>query len=330
MNYNQVIGEIKSGKFNPVYILHGEESYYIDRISELLYNKVLREEERDFNQAILYGGETSISDIINESRQFPMMAERRLVIVKEAQLLKKTLKDIGPYILQPTNSTVLVLCYKHGTIDGRLDWMKKAKNAVVFKSEKIREYQLVDYLTKLAQENGYRITPKAAVLFAESVGSDLARIHSELQKLAILLEKGQEINEVHIEENIGISKDYNYYEFSNAIGNRDVLKALKIIDYYEKQNDNGMLIPIIANTYGLFVKLMKMHFFQGSQNELASELKINPYIIKEYRNYQKNFTQRKIAENIRILQEYDLKSKGVGNASVGHCQLAKELVYKIL
>ncbi|MBU2020500.1 MAG: DNA polymerase III subunit delta [Bacteroidetes bacterium] len=332
MSYKQIISDIESKKFSNIYLLHGEESYYIDRISDAIIKHALEDHERDFNQSILYGKEITVGNIIDEAQQFPMMAERRLVVVREAQNLKKSISELAKYAEHPTSTTILVICYKYDNIDGRSSLVSKcSKTQTVFKSEKIRDYQLVDYVTSLVQENGYQITNKAAMLFAESVGTDLSRIFTELTKLSVLIEKGQQINEVHIEENIGISKDYNIFELTKAVGLRDVPKAIRIVDYFEKNPKNASLVMITGNLFGLFSKLMRMHFWKDSDQALMKSIRIShPFILKEHRNYQKIYPPKKISANIGYLHEYDLKSKGVNNKDFTEMQLARELIFKLM
>lgn len=332
MSYANIIKDIKQKKFAPVYLLHGEESYYIDRISDAILEHSLEEHEKDFNLSILYGKETDVSTIIAEAKGYPMMAERRVVIVREAQELKRKLPDLLPYVENLQPSTVLVICHKHGTVDGRSKLATTInKVGVAFKSEKVRDYQLQDYIQGIVKEMGYDISHKACSLLAESIGSDLSRIHNELNKLSILIEKGQTINDVHIEENIGISKDYNNFELVEAVGKRDVPKAMRIIDYYDKNPKSGNLIVITSSLFGLFSKIMRLHFAGNSDAEAMKVAKItHPFILKQYRQYQKVYPPKKINANIGLLQEYDMKSKGLGNREFTDMELAKELLFKLM
>jgi DNA polymerase III subunit delta len=332
MSYKQIIKDIKSKKFEKIYLLHGDEPYFIDCISNALMEHVLEEHERDFNQAVLYGKETTIAQIIAEAKQFPMMSERRLVMVKEAQNLGKNLADLLSYAEQANDSTVLVICHKHSTIDGRSKLATYcAKNHLVFKSEKPKDYLLVDSITELARDLGYMMSPKASFLLAEFIGNDLSRIANELEKLSLLVEKGQTINEVHIEENIGISKEYNIFELNKAIGLRDVPKAMQIINYFEKNPKSASLPGIIINLFGLFRNLLKLHFWTGSDQEYmqANNIK-HPFFLKEYRSYQKIYPKQILSRNIALLHEYDLKSKGINNKDFEEMQLAQELIFKLM
>jgi DNA polymerase-3 subunit delta len=332
VSYANIIKDIKQKKFAPVYLLHGEESYYIDRISDAILEHSLEEHEKDFNLSILYGKETDITTIVAEAKGYPMMAERRVVIVREAQELKRKLPDLLPYVENPQPSTVLVICHKHSSFDGRSKLSSAInKKGVVFKSDKVRDYQLQDYIQGIVKELGYDISHKACSLLAESIGADLSRIHNELNKLSILIEKGQTINDVHIEENIGISKDYNNFELVEAVGKRDVPKAMRIVDYYDKNPKSGNLIMITSTLFGLFSKLMRLHFTKGSDAEAMKAAKItHPFILKQYRQYQKIYPPKKINTNIGLLHEYDLKSKGLGNREFSDMELAKELLFKLM
>ena len=255
MSYNKIISDIKQNKFSNIYLLHGEESYYIDRIEEALIQNVLEDHERDFNQSVLYGKDITVGNILDEVQQFPMMSERRLVIVREAQNLKKSISELVKYAESPMKSTILVICYKYENLDGRSSFVSRCtKEQTVFKSEKVRDYQLVEYLTSLVKENGFSITPKAANLFAESVGTDLSRIFTELTKISVILQKGEQINEDHIALNVGISKEYNVFELTKAVAMRDVPKAMRIVDYFEKNPKSTSIVVIVSNMFGLFSK----------------------------------------------------------------------------
>ncbi len=224
------------------------------------------------------------------------------------------------------------MCYKHKKFDTRKKLIKTAaSNGLVFLSDKVRDYKLVDWISNYARDTGYQITPKASMLLAEFLGTDLSRISNELEKLSILVEKGTAINEVHIEENIGISKDYNFFELQNAFAERDYVKASKIVNYFEKNPKMGPLIPIVSNLFSYHTKLMRIHFMKDKSREsLASSLGINPFVVAQYTNAAKIYNPKKLAENIAILQEYDLKSKGIDNASISDGDLMKEMIYRLM
>lgn len=331
MDHKLIIKSIKQKQFEKIYFLHGEEPYFIDAISDVIIENVMDESERDFNQTITYGKEVEAAAIIADARSYPMMGERRLVVIKEAQEFKD-IDLLESYFNNPVETTIFVLCYKHKKFDTRKKLIKTAaSNGLVFLSEKIRDYKIVDWISSYAKEFGYQISPKAAMLLAEFLGTDLSRIVNELEKLSILVEKGTVINEVHIEENIGISKDYNFYELSNAFAERDYLKASKIVNYFEKNPKMGPLIPVISNLFSYHTKLMRIHFSKDKTPAiLASMLGVAPFLVSQYVQASRIYNPKKLAENIAILQEYDLKSKGIDNSSSTDGELMKEMIYRLM
>lgn len=331
MDSKQIIQQVQQKNFHPVYLLHGEEPFYIDSISRAIVENALEEHERDFNQTIVYGKDADVLAVISEAKGFPMMSERKLVIVREAQDLKD-IDKLEMYCSQPNPTTLLVLEYKYKKFDSRKKMYKEvAKNGLVYHSEKIKEYQLIDWITNYLKTTEYGITPKASSLLADFLGNDLGKITNELDKLALLLQKGTTINEVHIEENIGISKDYNVFELINALAVRDVPKALRIADYFDKNPKSGPLVVIISNVFTFFSRLMRIHFLSNkSSDAVAKELKVHPYATRELIQATKIYPPKKISANVAILHEYDLKSKGVGNASFTEGELLNELIYKLM
>jgi DNA polymerase-3 subunit delta len=228
--------------------------------------------------------------------------------------------------------TIFVLGYKYKKYDSRKKSIKAAaKNGVVFKSEKIKEYRLPDWISAYVKSKGYGITPKATMLLAEFLGNDLSKVVNEVNKLDILIESGTTINEIHIEENIGISKDYNVFELINAIGSRNVPKANQIVDYFDHNPKAGSIIMVISNLFNHFSRLMKIHFLENkSRDAIAGAIKVHPFVAGELLNSTKIYNPKKIAAIIAVLHEYDLKSKGVNNASFTPGQLMKELIYRIM
>lgn len=331
MEYKAIIDKAKKGDFDNVYLLHGEEPYYIDLICDAIVANALREEERDFNQSILYGRDIDAGSLIAELKAYPMMAERRLVVLREAQDMKG-IEDLEPYFDNVTSSTVFVICHKYKNVDSRKNVFKKAAKAgTTYKSVKIPDYKLADWIIMQVRASGYGITEKAAVLLTEFLGNDLARITNELDKLYLLVEKGTTINDVHIEENIGISKDYNFFELSNAVGSRNVLKAFTIVDYFVHNPKAGPLVPVVSNLYRLFKNLMIIHFLENKSKEsVASALKVHPFVATQLMGAAKIYPPKKVASNIHLLHEYDLKSKGIGNSGFEDGELMKELVYQLM
>lgn len=331
MDHKLIIKNIKQKQFEKIYFLHGEEPFFIDAITDAIVENAMDDSERDFNQNILYGKECDAGSLIADAKSYPMMGERRLVVVKEAQEFKE-IELLESYFANPVETTIFVLCYKHKKFDTRKKLIKTAaSNGLVFLSEKVRDYKLVDWISNYAKDVGYQISPKASMLLAEFLGTDLSRISNELEKLSILVEKGTIINEVHIEENIGISKDYNFFELSNAFAERDYLKASKIVNYFEKNPKMGPLIPVISNLFSYHTKLMRVHFSKDkSPASLASTLGVAPFLVSQYVQAARIYNPKKLAENITILQEYDLKCKGIENASASDGELMKEMVYRLM
>ncbi len=331
MDHKLLLKEIRNKKFEKIYFLHGEEPYFIDVLTKAIQDNALEESERDFNQSILYGKDAEVLSLISELKSYPMMAERRLVILKEAQYFK-AIEQLESYLENPANSTIFVICYKYKTFDARKKTLKNAlKNGVVFKSEKVKEYQLAEWIQQYIKTTGYELTSKACMLLIESLGNDLGRIVKELEKLAVLIEKGTIINENHIEDNIGISKDYNVFELTNAVANKDNLKALKIVDYFEHNPKAADLVFVISNLFKFFSQIMRIHFLPNKSREaVAKALGVHPFVAGELTNAKNKYDPRKIAANIALIHEYDLKSKGVGNTSATQGELMREMVYQLI
>lgn len=332
MNIESILSEVTKKIFQPVYLLHGEEPYYIDIISNAIYQNALEEHERDFNQAVLYGKDTDLLSIISEAKNYPMMADRRLVVVREAQNLKDDFAKLEAYCENPNPTTVLVIEYKYKKFDSRKKIAKIiAKNGVMFESVKVKDYQLTNWINSYLRDRNYQITPKASQLLADSLGNDLSKITNELSKLELLLQKGTTISDIHIEENIGISKDYNVYELVNAISTRDTYKAFQIVEYFENNPKAGPLVLVISSIFNLFSQIMRIQFSSSKiPDELAKQLKVHPFVVKGLIQASKIYPPKKAASNISVLYEFDLKSKGVNNSSATPGELMKEMIYKLM
>ncbi len=331
MKYAEILKNIKAGSFSPIYFLMGDEPYHIDQITKMIEKEALPEDQQSFNQTILYGRDTDINTIIGEARRYPMMADRVVVIVKEAQEIRN-IEDLEKYLANVQPTTVLVIAYKYKTIDKRKKLYKLLSNGyVVFESKKLYDNQIADWIGSNLAQRGYNSSMKARVLLAESLGTDLGRIDSELEKLELVAEKGSTIDEQIVEDNIGISKDYNNFELITALGKKQLLKALTIQKYFAANPKDNPLVVTIALLYGFFSKLMIIHQAKDKTPQgLAKLIGVNPYFIKDYQEGAVNYDLKKLARIISYLRECDVKSKGVGNATTPDSELLKELIFKII
>lgn len=328
----QLVTDIKNGHLKPIYFLMGEEPYYIDKISDFIEKNVLAEEERGFNQMVLYGRDVTIEDVVSNAKRYPMMAEHQVIVVKEAQDLSRTIEKLVDYAKQPQPTTILVVNYKYKTIDKRKALYKTLqKMGVVYESKKLYENQVADWIRRILSAKNYTIAPKAAQMLVDFLGTDLSKISNELDKLQIILPKGTQISSEHIEENIGISKDFNNFELRQAIGEKNALKAYRIANYFaENPKDNPMVVTV-SLVFGFFSQLLQFHgLADKSPRNVASVLKINPYFVNEYVLAARNYPMKKVSEVISTLREFDVKSKGVGSNAVPQGDLLKELLVKIL
>lgn len=257
MNEKLILKEIESKNFQNIYFLHGEEPYFIDLISNAIKKHALEDHEKEFNQSILYGKTTELLVLLNELKSFPMGSERRLVILKEAQDFKK-LESLCPYFENPSNSTIFVICHKYKKYDARKKALKLiAKKGLVFLSEKVKEYQLNEWIQRYMTNQGFTLNSKATMLLGEFLGNDLGRIVNEINKLSVIYPKGTEVNEKHIEENIGISKDYNLFELTNAVAAQDIHKAYKIIHYFEMNPKAVHLPQVVSSLFTFFSSTLR-------------------------------------------------------------------------
>jgi DNA polymerase-3 subunit delta len=309
----------------------GEEAYFIDKISDYITANVLTEAEKGFNQTILYGKDTAPETIISNARRFPMMANHQVIIVREAQEIKK-IEDLEPYIRNPLNSTILVINYKYKTIDKRKTFAKLLdQKGVLFESKKIYDNQLPAWISQYLKAQNYSISPQASAMLSEFLGTDLSKVANELDKLIISLPPGTQITPDHVEKNIGISKEFNIFELQNAIGERNILKANRIINYFGANNTANPIQRTISSLFQYFSKLLVYHFMEDkSQNAVASALQVSPFFVKSYVLAAKNYNIKKLVEIVDILREYDMKSKGLGNVSTSPEDLQKEMIYRIL
>ncbi|MDX1761168.1 MAG: DNA polymerase III subunit delta [Christiangramia sp.] len=328
----QIVTDIKKGNIKPIYFLMGEEPYYIDRISDYIAENVLSEEERGFNQMVIYGRDSNVEDIVSNAKRYPMMAERQVVIVKEAQDLSRTIDKLVDYAENPQPTTVLVLCYKYKKLDKRKKLHKVvSKSGVIFEGKRLYENQVADWIMKTMKSRGYAASPKAAQMLVEFLGTDLGKIDNELQKLQLICPEGMTITPEIIEENIGISKDFNNFELRKAIGERDTLKAHRIINYFAQNPKDNPMVVTISLLFAYFSQILQFHGLPDkSKGAVAKQLKVSPYFVSDYVTAARNYPMKKASHAISLLQETDVKSKGVGAANVSQGDLLKELLVKIM
>jgi len=328
---NQLITDIKESKIAPIYFLMGEEAYYIDIISDYIESHVLGEEEKGFNQMVLYGKDVSIQDIVSNAKRYPMMAERQVIIVKEAQNLIKTIEQLVDYAKNPQPTTVLVFNYKYKTLDKRKALYKTlSKSAVVFESKKIYEDKIPSWIQNFLRAKQLTITPKASLMLTEFLGNDLSKIANELTKLELVVGTHKEVTPEIIEENIGISKDFNNFELQKALGHLNHKKAYQIVNYFAQNSKQHPFVLTISILYMYFSKLMKLHTVRDKNpGTVARALGVNPYFVNEYIIASRNFPMKRISGVLETLRIYDTKSKGVG-ANLSPRDLYNELIYNIL
>lgn len=327
----RITKDIKAGNIKPIYFFMGEEPYYIDKLTEFIENNVLQEHERDFNQTILYGRDVTMEDVISNAKRFPMMAEHQVVIVKEAQELAKSIDKLESYAENPQPSTVLVFAYKYKTLDKRKKVTKNlAKTGLIFESKKLYENQVGEWIKRVLSGQGYAIEPKATIMLVEFLGTDLSKINNELDKLKIVLPKGHTISAKDVEDNIGISKDYNNFELRKAIGEKDQLKAYKIIDYFAQNPKDNPIVVTTSLVFSFFSQLLQYHGTKDKNpKNLASVLKVNPYFLKDYDVAARNYPMKKVSAVIATLRDIDIKSKGVGANALPQSDLLKEMLIHI-
>lgn len=331
--YEEIVRNLKNRVYAPVYFLMGEEDYYIDRISDYILDTVLTETEKEFNQTVLFGTDTDMAAIINAARRYPMMSEHQVVVVKEAQGLRN-LDDLAYYLQKPLLSTILVFCYKHGSLDRRKKIVAEIeKHGVLFESKKLKDSQLPGFISSYLKRKKIEIEPKASEMMAEFIGADLNRMAGELEKLVITLPSGQRrITPEQIERNIGISKDYNNFELRSALIAKDVLKANQIIKYFGENPKNNPLQMTLAVLFNFFSNLMLAYYApQRNEQGIAAFLGLrSPWQAKDYMAAMQKFSGNKVLQIISAIRNCDAKSKGVGNPSISDEDLLRDLVFFIL
>ncbi len=332
MNFDEILNDLKNKIYKPVYFLMGDETYFIDQLTDYIANNVLTEMEKAFNQIILYGQNVDSASVIVTSRRFPMMAKYQVVIVKEAQNMKE-IENLVQYCENPHKSTILVINYKYKTLEKRKKlYTALQKNAVIFNSEKLYDDKVPNWISKYLSQNGYSITPEAAALLTDFVGNDLGKIVNELTKLIITLTNNDKnITSDKIEKYTGISKEFNNFELQKALIARDVIKANRIINYFAKNPIDNPIVITISTLFSFFSKIFTYHFLKDkSKGNVASALKIHPYFVAEYELAARRYNPAKLVYIISALRECDTRSKGIGNVSVSDNDLLKELIFKII
>ncbi len=330
MDYKQIIKDIENKQIKPIYLLHGDESYFIDQITHALEN-ILTEDEKAFNQTVVYGKDADVIEIANNCQRFPMMAPYQVVIVKEAQYLKN-IEELKHYASNPVATSVLVLIHKEKSVDKRKSVFKTiAKTGVSFESKKLYDNQVPGVITQIIEAKGKRIDVKSSHLLVEFIGNDLNALIKEVDKLLVTLPPSeQQITPEHIEKHIGYSKDFNVFELQKAIGNKDIVKANRIINYFES-NPKHSINEVIPALFRYFQNVLKLHYLTDkSKQSVASCLGIHPFFSNEYIGVAGRYNIRKTVKIIELLKDYDLKSKGIGYAGSSADVLLKEMIFKIL
>jgi DNA polymerase III subunit delta len=332
-----ILEQLKQRQFAPVYFLQGEESYYIDTIADYIEKNALQEHEKGFNQVVLYGKDVDVSTVMLQAKRFPMMSERSVVIVKEAQSIQDIEKEEGmrqleAYLQNPLPSTILVFCYKHKTLDGRKGLAKAVnKHAVLLTTKKLYDNQIPAWVTNYLKQKGIKSTQQAVLLLSEYIGSDLSRLSNEIDKLLINLKPGATIDEAVVQENVGISKEYNIFELQAALIARDALKANRIIHYFESNPKNNPLIPNLSMLFNFFTKLLTLHT-QSDKSEagLKKSLGSQAWKVKDYVQAMRVFPGQRCIDIIHYIRVADLQVKGITGGDMSDADILRELVFKIL
>ena len=330
-----IFKNIKTKEFLPIYFFHGEEAYYIDAAVKALENDVLTEDEKAFNQTVVYGKDTNYNEILSLAKQYPMMGDKQLIIVKEAQDLKfndEETKILEKYVENPVESTILVFAHKHKKVDSRKKVFKTLDKAkMLFHSESVKDYNLAKWIDDEAKNLQIKLAPGISQLLADYLGNDLSRIANELNKMKLVLKDGEVLDGKLVETHIGISKEFNVFELQKALGKKDANTAFKIAYYMGKNPKTNPIVMTIGNLYNFFSNVVLYHTVSHqSPPTIASELGINPYFVKDYAEAARLYPLKFATRIISVLREIDLKSKGLGAVNMDEGELLKEMVYKII
>ncbi len=332
MEFENIFQNLKKKVYHPIYLLQGDEPYFIDQVSNYIEKHVLTEEEKGFNQTIFYGKDTEERTIAHAALRYPMMSDKQVIIVKEAQSLKN-IEELAPYASKPMPSSILVLNYKYKTLDKRTKLYKEiAAKGVVLTTKKLYENQIPSWIEKFLKQYNYTIAPQASQILTDSLGTELGKIANELGKLVIAVKDTTHITPLHIEKNIGISKDFNQFELQEALAAGNILKANQIINYFGSNQQQHPIQMTISSLFNFYSKLFAIHFMADkSEQGVMRKMGGHPFYIKKLITAAKKYNPTKLYEIIGILREYDLKSKGMGSSTLTDpSELQKEMIYKIL
>lgn len=333
LSCDDILKELRAKQYRPIYYLMGEESYYIDLIADYITDNVLSETEKEFNLTVVYGADVDIATVINAAKRYPMMSEYQVVIVKEAQAIRN-MEELSFYLQKPLNSTILVICHKHGTLDKRKKLVAEVeKVGILFESKKIKDSQLPAFINSYMKRKGIDMEPKASAMLADFVGTDLSRLTGELEKLIITLPAGQKrATPEQIEKNIGISKDYNNFELRSALVEKDILKANKIIKYFEENPKTNPIQMTLSLLFNFYSNLMLSYYSpEKTEQGIASWLGLkSPWAARDYLTAMRRYNGVKTMQIIGEIRYADAKSKGINNASMSDGDILRELVFKIL
>ena len=329
---NSIISKIKNKVYSPIYFLMGEETYYIDFITELLDKEVLNEDEKNFNKTVLYGKDTTVEELISHCKRYPMMSKYQVVFLKEAQDLSRKIETLSSYALNPLMSTVLIVNYKYKSLDKRKKLFKNIqKFGIVVDFKKIYEDRVPVWIINQLKIDNFTIEPKACSMLVDYLGNDLKKINNQLNKLKIICSQKRNISPKLIEDNIGISKDFNVFELRNAIGIKNLDKSLLICAYLTSNSNKHPLQMTLSSLFNYFIQIFQYHSLENkSQNNVASVLGVNPYFVKDYVNASKYYSMKKISSIISLIKDVDLKSKGVGVSNTSNNDLLRQLIIQII
>jgi DNA polymerase III subunit delta len=332
LEYKDLLKSLKAKEYKPVYFLHGEEAFFMDKIAEVIENQVLTESEKSFNQTIFYGKDTESTAVVDAARRYPMMADRQVVILKEAQDMK-TLVNLQKYVERPTSSTILLIVHKHKKLDMRSAFAKAlTKNAVVMESKPLYDNQIPEWIRNYLKEINLMIEANAADLVAEYLGTDLGKIANELDKLRLNVPPNATVTMKNVQDNIGISKDYNVFELQKALSAKNILTANKIVQYFAQNPKDAPFVVVISNLYNYFSKVYMLHFLANKPDKEVLETMglRGEFFLREYKTAARHYNTFKTEQILGFLREYDMKSKGVDADGVDHGELLKELIFKVL